>query len=56
MIKNRNPFFCQDAGEENYNTINLKSDIANQITQDEILHHITETFKIERSSSGILKR
>lgn len=55
MSTKNNPFYCQDV-EENCKTISLKADIANQLSQDEIIYHITDTFRIERSNSGILKR
>lgn len=55
MLTNSNPFICQDV-EETCKTISLNTDLASQLKQDEILHHIAETFKIERSTNGVLKR
>lgn len=55
MTTNINPFNCQDV-QDNSKIINLNTNIATKLTPDEILHHITDTFKIERTNSGNLKR
>lgn len=48
-------FLCQNV-EEGCKSIDLNSEIVNQLSGDEILQHIEKTFKIERTESGVLKK
>lgn len=48
-------FLCENV-EGGCKIINLDSEVANQLSGEEILQHIDKTFKIERTESGVLKK
>lgn len=51
---NANPFLCQNDGE--CKDVNINPNIGHRLSVEDVMSYIEDTFKIERTHNGVLKR